>query len=231
MVLRASQYQTRVYGCSIRPSLPHLQQTLVEGFRSCVNNYAQESTTQQSDVNTLEPTIFASVPTTHWPGIFIFPDAIMLERLKRDLKRAQREYERAKDRLEEVRVEVEERKATVERLQTALDVVGEYTDSKDADQFLADEDYSISEAAEAVLRRAEQPLSIGGATNSILEHGFRYDKSADKLRRSLAGVLSREDQFERVERGVYTLREVQNDNERDGTNAAETADNNEAPSA
>lgn len=155
---------------------------------------------------------------------------VMIERLQRDLERARREYERSKEKLSEVKAEVEERKEAVERLETALDVVSDYEGADDSDQFLAGDDYSISEAAEAVLRRADEPLSIGAVTNSMLERGFRYSKSADKLRRSVSGVLSREDTFERVERGVYTLKDANNYDDDSDKSINASSQNDETPS-
>jgi glutathione S-transferase len=124
-----------------------------------------------------------------------------LEEIRHDLESTHEEYEKTKKKLEELEVELE-------RLQNAYEVLREYLGGGP----LADDKLSIADAAQIVLSDADGPLSVSEITERMLEGGFPYEKGRETLRRSVAGVLSRDkNQFERTERGVYRLRDAVGD--------------------
>jgi len=152
------------------------------------------------------------------------PQRLQREALERDLERAREKYTKTKEKISDLKTQAQRQKERVNRLETALDVFDQYAESgamigeDSSHEFLADEDFSISEAAKAVLRRAGRPMRNAEIADALLEYGFKYDKSRDKLRRSVSGVLSRESDFVRVDRGVYGLDSMENVTSNDDTN-------------
>lgn len=125
-----------------------------------------------------------------------------IDQLRSDIDEVQEEYERKRQELSQL-------EAKLERLRNAYDVMQDYL----GEGSLADDSLSIGDAAERVLRDASTPMDVSKIADLMLRKGFPYEGSRKKLKRSLAASLSRDEEFERVERGIYRLTDVDDNDE------------------